>query len=341
MSQASPPAPSRSPLSAVAIALSLLTLVAVGACWWRIEAVMASQAEADARAAERLDEVLGEVTRMRIEASADQKGVAGLLEKLAVYAPLTSDARVTEPDYQNAQKELRAVVRAFEATGEDRAWQPVVTRIEEADVRKDFDELKWLLEIAIRLDPPAGKQIAKEVLLGQRKPNPRLRLWAAEILLDHDKPLARTLLRQVLHTETSRGIDMNRAAAYGATIPDQAAYVQSGFNNFVQLYLQSEDPRTDETLMQVLGRVEHDKITLQDCIKALGERKCEKAVDQIKRLYDNPPLNTPDFFFLRYCAQAVADIQGLDALPWLEQKLQEAEIDTIANALAAIIKKLR
>ncbi|MFK7742044.1 MAG: hypothetical protein AB8H80_17140 [Planctomycetota bacterium] len=324
--------------------LLVLTLCVLGGLTFlglRTEKHAQEQAERLADVETQLEGLLGEVTRLRIEQSSEGRGPAALLEKLATYAPLTSNSRVTEPDYRNAKKELAAIVRAFEATDKQSAWQAVTARLREADPQKDFDEIKWLLEIALRLDKEPGKEIAKKILLGQRMPFPRMRWWAAELLIDHDVELARTLLRTILRNETSRGVDPSRAHAYGMTLPDPAAYATTGFNNFVQLYLRSKDPKTDETLIMVLGRFEHDKITLQDCVKALGERRSKKAVDTIKKLFDNPPFRQQDFFFLRYCAQAVADIEGIDAVPWLEEKLAAAQIEVNAKALQQILSDVQ
>ena len=45
-----------------------------------------------------LQVVSGEVTRFRVEQSAEGQGPQALLEKLQVYAPLLSNARVVDPE---------------------------------------------------------------------------------------------------------------------------------------------------------------------------------------------------------------------------------------------------
>ncbi|MCK5940411.1 MAG: hypothetical protein KAI24_00465 [Planctomycetes bacterium] len=313
----------------------LLTVTLVAACFtayqtWANHARLAEQAERLTASEQLLQEVLGEVTRMRIEQRAEGKGAAALIEKLQVYAPLMSDARVPEPDYQNAKKEIVAILRAFESLGKERAWQPVMARIEEADPRKDFEEVKWLLEVAVRLDLEAGKQLVKDVMLGLRLPNPRLRWFASRIMTERDKPLAQQLLRRILMTESSRGVNLDRAGQHGMAIPDQAAFAVTGFNNFVTRYLQTDDPKTEDTLIQLLHRVEHDQITIQECVKELGRRKCERALDLIKKLYDDPPLDQQNPLFLGHVIDAVATIGGKDEIAWLESKLPTAATDVIA-----------
>ena len=215
-----------------------------------------------------------------------------------------------------------------------------MARLQAADPREDFDEVKWLLEVAVRLDLTAGKQLIKEVMLGQRLPNPRLRWFACRIMTERDVQLARQLMRQILMTESSRGINPDRAAHYNMPVPDQAAFAVTGFNNFVTRYLQTDDPKTEETLMQLLGRVEHDQVTIQECVKELGRRKCKAATKMIKKLYDDPPLAQQNPLFFGHVIDAVATIEGKDSIEWLESKLPTAVTDVVAariqNALDCV-----
>ena len=341
------PAP-ESGRSTAATLLPIALIAAIGFAgyaWLRTESVLAAQGEQlksqDAqlkKVDETLKEMLREVTRMRIEQSSEGQGPQALLDKLKVYAPMASDARITEPDFQNAKREIVAIVRAFEACGES-AWEPVTERLREADVKVDFDEIKLLMEIAIRLDPKAGKQIAKDVLQGQRMPYPRLRWWAADLLVRHDKPLAGQLLRQILMTESSRGVNMNRAQGAGIQIPDKAAYATTGFNNFVQRYILSEDSKLESTLTLMLTRVEHDAITIQECIKELGKRKSQQALASIKKVYDNPPLEQQNPLFLSICVRAIDEIEGKECVAWMEEKLKTAPTDTVANSIQTVLDK--
>ena len=323
------------PLLSVAL---IGTLAFAGYSGMKAENALAAQREQLQKNGETLSELLGEVTRMRLEQTSVGKGPDALLEKLKVYAPMTANARITEPDFQNAKKELVAIVRAFESLGTS-AWEPITKRLREVDARKDFNEIKVLTEIAIRLNGPAGKQIAKDVLQGRRLPSPRLRWMAADLLLSHDKPLAGQLLRQILMTESSRGIDLNRVQGNGQPIPDKAAFATTGFNNYVQRYILSDDPKIEETLHVMLSRIEHDAITIQDCIKELGRRKSTAALATIKKVYDNPPLEQQNPLFLTICIRAVNEIEGKQAVEWFEEKLKSAPTDTVANAIQAVLEE--
>ncbi len=333
--------PQRSRAATLALTALLGATAFAGYQAWDNGRQLRAQAERLTASETQLREVLGEVTRMRLEQRAEGQGAAALLEKLRVYAPLMTDARVTEPDYENAKKEIVAILRAFESLGKDRAWTEVVERLAELDPRKDFDEAKWLLEVAVRLDLTAGKQIVKEVMLGLRMPNPRLRWFACRIMTERDIRLARQLLRQILLTESSRGVNTDRAASYGMAIPDQAAVAVTGFNNFVSRYLQTDDPQTEDTLMQLLHRVEHDQVTIQDCVKELGRRKTARALELVQRLYDNPPLAQQNPLFLGHVVDAVGNIGGKDSIDWLEKRLPQAPTDVVAARIQRALDCVR
>lgn len=286
----------------------------------------------------QLQLILGEVTRLRIEQSTGRQGPAALIEKLQTYAPLLASSRTTQPDYESARKEMDAVLRAFASLGHE-AWQPLVARMDGLRGDQDFDQLKWLLEAATRIDKPAATTIVKLVLQGLKFPAPRLRWYAARMLIDLDKPVAQAALRQILLTESGRGINLERAAAYGATVPDQAAYATTGFHNFIQYYVLSEDPQLEQTLLMLLGRTEHDTITLQECIEALGQRESAAAVEPIQKLFSQPPGQVANPLFLVKCLDALASIQGEAARPFFEQALPKANTELVANHLKRLLGK--
>lgn len=318
-------------------------LVTAGLAWvaveqWRLGARLDQLTAAQIEAGSTLEHVRGEVTRFRLEQSAGTKWPQALLEKLRTYAPMLSSARVTEPDYQSARKEMEAILVAFASLGTD-AWAPIQARLAELRPDQGHDEIVQLLRAAVRVDPQAAKALLKDVLLGLQLPSPRLRWAAARELRALDLPLAQTLLRQILLTESSRGANPDRAAA-GAPIPDRAAFATTGFHNFVTAYVESDDPQIDDTLLMVLGRVEHDVVTIQECVKALGQRRVARAVEPIRRLYAQPPLQQENPLFLNHCLDALVAIQGADARPFLEQQLPNATNDVVANRIKALLQRI-
>ena len=333
----SPTSPT-SRLPAALCALTVLALAGGGFVLWRQTTMLRELAEAHRQSKAELHDVLAEITRIRLEQRSDLKGPEGLLAKLRTYAPMLVSARTTAPDYEAAKKEMDAILRAFESLGSD-AWPFVRSRIGELRADKNFDELKWLLEVAVRIEPKAGIELLKQVLQGTTLPSARLRWHAANLLLLHDKPLAQRLLRQILETESARGVNLERASAYNLPIPDQAAASTTGFFNFVVHYIRSEDPKIEDTLLLVIGRTEHDVPTLQECIEELGRRKSQRAIEPIQRLYDNPPGRVENPIFLMKCLDALDAIQGAAARPFFEEALRKASTETVAQHISTLLAK--
>lgn len=332
----SPSAP-RSALTPILLALTATAVGMAGYRLWQLDARVGELQQALTKDTATLQQVLAEVNRMRIEQSAGVKGPQALLEKLRTYAPLMASSRTPEPDFKNCELEMDAILRAFPTHGQD-AWKPIMARLEQLKAT-DFDEIKWLLEAALRIDPAPAKQMLQEILLGHRLPSSRLRLYVARMLTDADQPLAQSLLRRILTTESSRGINPDRALAYGP-IPDAAAFATTGFHNFVMHYVRSGDEKIDDTLLMLLGRAEHDTITIQECVKALAERRCERAIEPIWRLYTNPPTEHQDELFLRHCLTATATLLGKTAIPRLEAALPSARSETQAKHIQQLLTEL-
>jgi hypothetical protein len=283
-----------------------------------------------------MDEVLGEVTRVRLEQKAEHKGVRGLLETLAVYAPVLTKASTSDPIYESTLAEMKAVLRAFATIGED-AWQPIAERIAALDPQQSYDECRWLLEAAVAADQRRGVDLVRKVTLGLDKPHPRLRHAAADILVRADIQLAQATLRQILLTESARGVNLDRAQAYGGAIPDQAALSSNAFFNFVGRYAQTKDEQCDETLLMVMSRAEHDLMTIQECIDALGRRRCAPAVEPIQRVFANVPGNQYNPLFRNHCLEALAAIQGDAARPFFEQALTGEQDPTVKKRLEHLL----
>jgi hypothetical protein len=283
----------------------------------RIEALAAASTEAR----NELTAATAELTRIRIEQRSESKGPRALLDALRVWAPQVTNARVAEPQYQMAKAEIDAILKAIAAQGPD-AYDLIVRRIDALAAVEGFDELKWLLEAAIAADRKRGVELVGAVLLGQRKPNTRLRWHAADLLMRRDLPVAQELLRRIVDTESCRGVNPDRAAP-GTSVLDPAAIATTGFHNFITHYVRSGDPQMDETLVKLLGRSEHDLPTIQECVKVLGERKVAAAQKRIEELYFHPPVVSDNPIFACHCLEALARIRGDDAKPFFEAELKK------------------
>ncbi|MCR9243398.1 MAG: hypothetical protein NXI31_00095 [bacterium] len=322
---------------------ALATLIALGSGWAALELrssnarLTAVEEQLAAREA-TMQEILGEITRIRIEQRMDGRGPAALLAALKTYAPMLVSARTPEPDFEAAMKQMKSILRAFESVGED-AWKPVMDRIAALEAAKNFDELKWLLEAALVIDRKPALEMVRQVVMGQKLPSPRLRWYASDILLREDRPLAQRCLRQVLLTESSRGVNPERAAAYGLPIPDISAVATTGFHNFVTKYVTAEDPETEDTLLMVMGRTDSDMMTVQTCVKELGKRRTARAAGTIRKLFERPPGHSHNPLFQVHCLEAIAAIEGEKARPFFEQALDKATTETVAKQLETLLSK--
>lgn len=333
-----PPSPTRARSPLLLSLVLLLALGGTGYLSFRLERRLATLEERAETNQAVLTEIHGEVTRVRLEQRAEALGPAGLLAKLRTYAPLVSSARTPEPDFQVAKKEIDSILRAFGTIGQD-AWQPVVERLAQLSADKDYDEARYLIRAAMRIDPRAGKEIAKDVLAGARLPSPKMRWDAARILLEADRPLAQQMLRRIVSTESSRGVNPDRVGA-GSPMPDLAAMSSSGFHNFIGLYVQSEDPELEDTLLMVMVRAEHDLMTVQECVKVLGERRCVRAVPTIEKLYRDPPNRVENPLFQMHCLTALQQIQGAEARPFLEEAMRTATSKNISQHCKMLLEQI-
>lgn len=281
---------------------------------------------------QQLQALTAEMTRYRIEQSTGSKGIAALLEQLKAYAPELTSGMVPKPEYRQAKKEMDAVLQAVKALGKD-AFEPIHRRFLDLG-QQEFDERKWLLEAMVAADRGRGLDFAQQVLEGYHQGVPvtsRMRLYAADVMVREDQARAGLVLRNVLRTESVRGINPERASP-GITIPDPSV-TSSGFENFIDRYMRSEDPERAATLQMILGRGEHDLRTLQESIKCLAQLQCHEAVPAIQKLYARPPVVSENPIFMMICLDAIADIDGEAARPYLEEQLKDAGNELVANKI--------
>jgi hypothetical protein len=323
--------------------LQAATLLGVGAlCFLAVrnqDEVQALRGRWEA-AEQQLQILAGEMTRYRLEQRAEGKGVDAVLEKLKAYAPQLTSASVPQPEYRAAKKEMDAVLRATESLGKS-AFEPIRQRFLDLPV-ENFDERKWLLEAMVSADRERGIDFVQQVLQGNHKSVPvsaRQRWYAADMLVREDKPRAALTLRTILLTESSRGINTDRAKAYNMEIPD-ANVASAGFENFIDRYLRSEDSECADTLLMMLGRSEHDRVTMQECVKALGQLQAKKAVPALEKLFASPPGISDNPLFMNHCLDALFDIEGAAARPFFEQALKNAGNELVANKLKHLLQQI-
>ena len=331
--------PAPAPRPSKALPLGTVLLVAVGVLVLSKKLREVTEALESLRAEQAI--LTAEVTRFRIEQRAEGKGPQALLEKLRVYAPMVTNSRIPEPDYQAARQELEAIHRAMGALGKD-MWPPLMERYRQLDPARDYDEKHRLLEAAMVVDPEQAKALLLKVLQGYHRDtpvSPRLRWLAADLLLRVDRPLAGKTLREILGYESSRGIQPERAIAYQIPIPDTTA-MSSGFHNFIERYVSSGDADTENTLLMVIGRTEHDLPTVQECVKALGALKSAKATKAIEQLYRKPPVIQDNPIFLCHCLDALVSIRGKEACSFLQEALAAGGNEIVVNKIRFLMQEV-
>jgi hypothetical protein len=326
------------PLGKALLALITLACITQSALLWQLRMDVRALGDGSQATASELQVLAAEVTRFRIEQAAEGKGAHALLEKLQALAPELATSLRTKPHYTWADQEMQATKRAIASIGAD-AWPLMRARFDQLDPKKDYDEAKHVLDALIAADRTRGVELTADVLRGRVKPNPRLRWWAADLLLANDLPLAQLVLRQILTTESSRGMDPNRAAATGGVL-DPAAIATQGFSNFVSRYVRSNDPEMNDVLLQLLVRQDSDLVTVQDCIEILGERKDPRAVAHIERLYQNPPGAQLNPLFLNKCIDALVAIQGDGARGFLEEQLAKTQNELVSRHLQRALSEI-
>lgn len=323
--------------------LLLLVFAGVAALIWSNLALRTAEQSVTNRLAAiepQLKSILGEVTRIRIEQRSEKKGTEALLEKLRTYAPLAASSRTTQPDFRMAIDEMNATMLAFTAVGKD-AFPFIAARFRSLDSKLDYDEMSQLLRAASAADPEAGQRLVISVLQGGTDimPSPRLRFAAADLLLKIDKPIAQSLLRRIVLAESYRGRDFDRAAAHELPQLAPQSIASSGFSTFVIHYMRTEDPATEDTLLQILNRADNDFLTVQEIIEWLGEHRCIRASSRIEDLYHKPPGAADNALFLNKCLDAIANIRGASARSFFESELATATNKLVIDHLTYLINR--
>ena len=225
---------------------------------------------------ERLDAIESTLHLTRMEQQAQSGlGFAALLERLEYWAPKLGVATTPQAELPSIQEKVQAILDAFPATGSD-AFAKLVAAFRDAERGPDDELQMWLLRAMEKVDAARAEDVYKDVLRGlEFKVSPRMRLFAADKLIEINPTAAGDVLQRVLMTESYRGLDPQRVEqALLEKYPSAAEYIvhYNGFWSFVQKYALTEHPETEPVLLMVLGRRhQHDMMTLQECVKTLGQ----------------------------------------------------------------------
>ena len=325
--------------------LVLLVAALAAAAWFdlrtRHEAVARQLAELTTRTAE----VERAVHLFRFEARSTRGlGAAALLEQLAHWGPKLQSAATPTAEVPQIQQRVDDILNAMGALGPDAA--DVFEKALRETKSGDEDELrKWLVRAILKVAPARGKSIVIELLRGlEHDVTPRLREFAADELIRIDRELAGRELRAILGYESSGGIARQRVPHELVQRYPESSFMRTttfpNFYNLVDKYTQTDDPQIENVLLSLFGRSEHDLVTVQAAVKQLGAMRSQRAVDDIKKCFDRPPGISDNPIFRNHCIEALAAIQGAEALPWLQEKLRTEQRDLVAQKLRQTIEEL-
>lgn len=270
-------------------------------------------------------------------------GLNALLEQVRFWAPQLGDATTLPAQVPIIERRLEEVLDALKALGPD-AYDALERTFLQARPGVDLELRRWLMRAMTTLEPRRAEGFLGKVAAGLEVPvSPLCRLSAIDRLLELDRELAGKILREILLRESHRGLNPARMGAGAASrIPESGTTIGpwSGFFNFVDRFVASGHPDTESVLIMLLGRPEHDLATIQECVKALGRLRSERAVPHIERLFREPPGRFANPLFRNHCLQALADISGAKACDFFRRAQRREKDELVRKKLTELIKSL-
>ncbi len=322
------------------LVVGLALLAGGGGAWWDIRSRfddLASRAAALEASQARVERAM---QLFRFERGSKGLGVTALLEHLRHWAPLLSLSTTPQREIGAIQERVDDLTKAFEAIGAD-AYEPLVAAFKNAAPTED-DLRKWLITTLPRLDRARGIALLEETVRGvDRSVSPRIRVHAANVLLETDKERLGRVLGELLTYESAAGIDPTRLPAglreaFGAAqlVPERMPM----FFNFIDLFVATGASDVEEKLIMVAGRQDHDLATVQACVKQLGDLRSVRGVKVIKRLYDRPPEMMVNPIFQGHCLDAIGRIEGAGACDYFKEMLRRGPDERVHAKLTELIK---
>lgn len=332
-----PRSPHRRGLSAL---FGLALFAALGASWWNLRAGIISLQTRTAALEQALQGVERAVQLSRFERGSKGLGVTALLEQLRHWAPLLSLSTTPQREIPAVQERVEDLTRALEAVGAD-ALPPLLAALQGA--KPDEDDLrKWILTAVPRIDRERGLTLLEDCVRGlDRAISPRIRVHAANLLLELDKARLGKILGELLTYESATGIDATRLphglreAFAAARLPPQRMPM---FFNFIDLFAATGANDVAEKLIMVAGRPDHDLATIQACVKQLGELRSAHAVKVLKRLYESPPEMMVNPIFQGHCLEAIGKIEGGAGCDYFKEMLRRGPDERVQAKLSDLIK---
>lgn len=291
------------------------------------------------------DQLKFAVDLLRYEATSqyEGKGFNALLDHLTFWGPYLQKTHGGTLEFFEIEKRVQDLVTTM---GQLPGVYPQIEKtliaggISAEDPATDDEIRKWLMQAAHAADPKKGQVLYENLLRADKiDVSGRLRRIAAQALFEIDKQRTGEILHSILTNENARGIQRP-----GAQSGPGRKGRQPQFYNFIEYYVASGHPSINTTLLQVLGRPEHDLLTLQACAKFLGERKVSAASGRLKILYweQHTPHagKIPNPLFRMKILNAVVEIEGNAAKDFLQEIDRKEGNPAIRNRLNELRKRL-
>ena len=242
----------------------------------------------------------------------------------------------------------RPVIRSHLKEGEDAllslgssGFDHVASAFLAARSEGEDDLRDVLLDVLCRLDSQRGALFAEKCLRRQieTQVSPRMRLLAADQLMKIDLSRAGEVLKDILSTEYTRGLQVGRTLPVGDAPPIERSE-NPGFFNFVSRFMRTSYPQKKNVLNEMLNNPIHDLTTLIEVVDGLGEEKSMEAVDKLKEFFETrerPPYSNP--MFRIHCVQAVANILGPESCNWLKQMLTQEGNEPVRRKIEYLVRE--
>lgn len=301
--------------------------------------VQSAAAAATAARTERL------LTLMRFEQlDKNGLGMGALLGQIREFAPVYVAPTTTAPERDAILVRLQSVIRAMGAIDPDDAWNALHRAFAATEpIAANEETVRWILYGMVEVDPARAKPLLVELVRGlQQRATPNTRLFAADRLIDLDQALAGETLRGILEYQSASGVNERRMPTELAReFPNAAQTIGPfpGFYLFVQRFHRTGHPDLENVLMMILGRQEHDLVTVQECVRLLGEMRSRQAIGALQRLFDRPPGLQLNAIFRRHCLDALVAIQGDEICAFLRDKLRQEQDSLVRGKLIDLIKQ--
>ena len=335
-----PVTPPMAPLRTALVALPLLVVLGLGYAGYRGLQQTIGNIERQLTVLTEANHELTQAMQLyRYERGSKGLGVQALLDQMRHWAPMLQNASTPAATVPTIEKRMHEILDAMVALGPD-AFAAVQQALLQTDTHQD-ELAKWLLRAAQRVDPARAEELLVRVIQrDQITVSPRLRMIAADQLIALDKERAGAVLRQILRQESHTGLVPSRLSVDQAdVIPAGMAQATPEFFNFIDRYVSTGDPEVEATLLMILGRPEHDTLTVQSTVKALGALRAKAAVDRIQQLFEKPVGAVDNPLFRNHCLEALAQIQGKEACAFFDAALTKEQNALVANKLKDLIKR--